>query len=528
MAERPQDDAEHEGSLRLPGPGPEARPGRISPETASLWHHWNDLAAETLIYAALFLASWGFGATQRWCIDTINALGWAIGGTGLVRRLLSWAAGHSPPRWGDPPVKDESEPLPGAFILRAAVMKAMAGLTLAILGYVALGLANSRVIEGQLVKESVAWLPHTYNAPQTWFALHEYLGLACLFWAAWDWMRGKTREEQESYFEKLPERFNAQVPMIPSRAARFLAFLTANGGTLAVASILQRLSGTGELLWIMPSTIGDASFHFGPFNYRANGAQYFNLLWPVCLAFWWLSRARHLAGTQLNERTGTGAYEVLFPFAALMGACPIISTNRVGAVLLIMAAPILYGLLAWDARRRNNQHRTSLHALFACLLALGLYLGWMPLEKRLGRVSHELRVDPAWAQRQEQYRSTTHLIEDHWIFGTGPRAYETVYRFHLAPGQAAYPYAHSDWIQTVAEWGVTGGILVFALLALAVLGPGWIGLGEPLLIQAAWAGMGLVLVHALVDFPMQIHGILVTFTLLAALTLSLPPRHESE
>ena len=26
---------------------------------------------------------------------------------------------------------------------------------------------------------------------------------------------------------------------------------------------------------------------FGPYAYRANASQYFNLLWPVCLGFWW-------------------------------------------------------------------------------------------------------------------------------------------------------------------------------------------------------------------------------------------------
>src|SRR5262249_31615049 len=31
-----------------------------------------------------------------------------------------------------------------------------------------------------------------------------------------------------------------------------------------------------------------AAGQFGPYAYRANAAQYFNLLWPVCLGFWWI------------------------------------------------------------------------------------------------------------------------------------------------------------------------------------------------------------------------------------------------
>lgn len=514
--------------IRGPTPSPTAW---ISPETAARWHGVNDLATEILLYAVAFFAAWGFGATQSWMIDLLNRIGYLLGLLLLFRWILGRAEGHPPSRWGDPAPGHEMDRESRAARKRRLAVRVMVALTLCILGYAWVAVVNARSSGGAagvagFRTDWKPWLPHSYDAAATGWALQGYLALALTFWAAWDWFRGKTRAEQESYFERLPERMNPALPFIPGRASRWLWFLCASGAALGLASILQRLSGGTELLWLMPSSVGDAGFHFGPFNYRANGAQYFNLLWPVCLAFWWLTRALHQAATQLNERAGTGAHALLFPFGVLMGACPLISTNRVGALLSIAAAPLVYGLLAWDARNRNSKHRWSLHALFACLVALALYLGWTPLERRFDRVSKGLRVDPGWSERQEQYRTTGRLIRDHWLFGTGPQAYHAVHGYYLEPHQTAYRYAHNDWLQTVAEWGAAGAVLVFLLLGLAIGTPWWAGLGEPALVGAAGVGLMLVLVHSMVDFPLQVHGILLTFSMLCALLLALPPRRE--
>src|SRR5208283_2520082 len=70
---------------------------------------------------------------------------------------------------------------------------------------------------------------------------------------------------------------------------------------------------------------------FGPYHYRSNAAQYFNLLWPVCLGFWWnlqsQSAIRHSSFVIRNF------HHVLLPCAAIMAACPIISTSREGALV---------------------------------------------------------------------------------------------------------------------------------------------------------------------------------------------------
>ena len=69
---------------------------------------------------------------------------------------------------------------------------------------------------------------------------------------------------------------------------RLFWVLTVNGVVLAVEGLMQRAEGGNKLLWlIVPRYEQDAEAQFGPYAYRANAAQYFNLLWPAVLGFWW-------------------------------------------------------------------------------------------------------------------------------------------------------------------------------------------------------------------------------------------------
>src|SRR5205823_1961818 len=70
-----------------------------------------------------------------------------------------------------------------------------------------------------------------------------------------------------------------------------------------------------------------AESQFGPYAYRSNAAQYFNLLWPVTLGFWWM----------LHRSVGSGrhTHHLLLLCSAVMAACPIISISRGGALITV-------------------------------------------------------------------------------------------------------------------------------------------------------------------------------------------------
>ena len=178
--------------------------------------------------------------------------------------------------------------------------------------------------------------------------------------------------------------------MLPERLRRLLWLLCLNGAVLGVEGIVQRASGSGKLFFLVePQMNQEALDQFGPYAYRANAAQYFNLLWPLCLGFWWtLHRTGGLRGK---------AHHLLLFCAAIMAACPIISTSRGGALvaagILVLAAVFLTvtNLFARTWRlpdRRARWGTTAMLGLFLrCALALGWYFGWDALEPRMEQIS---------------------------------------------------------------------------------------------------------------------------------------------
>ena len=117
-------------------------------------------------------------------------------------------------------------------------------------------------------------------------------------------------------------------------------FYVSMARSLALEGTLQRLDGTNKLLWlVVPRFNQTDESQFGPYAYRSNGAQYLNLVWPVCLGFGWSSAK--LPSERRTARRGWGrGYMILLPSAVLMASAPMISTSRGEALIALAALPI--------------------------------------------------------------------------------------------------------------------------------------------------------------------------------------------
>ena len=135
-------------------------------------------------------------------------------------------------------------------------------------------------------RNAIPWLPHSYDQAASWEAFWKYLGLAGLFWALRDWLLTLSPKEAARFdLEGFPSHAGSRLPV---RLRRLFWILTVNGTLLAIEGLMQRAEGGNKLLWlIVPRYEKDAETQFGPYAYRANAAQYFNLLWPAVLGFWW-------------------------------------------------------------------------------------------------------------------------------------------------------------------------------------------------------------------------------------------------
>jgi hypothetical protein len=297
--------------------------------------------------------------------------------------------------------------------------------------------------------------------------------------------------------------------------------LCINGALVGLECIIQRASGSSKLLFLVQPLVNpEGESQFGPYHYRSNAAQYFNLLWPVCLGFWWtLQRAEGLRSK---------SHHVLLFCAVIMAACPIISTSRGGALvaagILILAVIVLTATNLFADAGRPEDRRTRrvsaalLGIFFVLVLALGWYFGWGSLEPRMEQIGE------GFQNREEIYDSAKPMAADYPLFGTGPGTFGSVFQLYLISGATYWPeQLHNDWLETRITFGWVGMLLLLAALACVGLRwfvPGGIRGGRRFVILI-WLALAGCLIEARFDFPFQIHSILFLFLVFCAMLFSM-------
>jgi len=469
-------------------------------------HRIADDVSGGLLLLLLVWAPWAFGCTTPWAINTLVTGSYILGLLWAVKLVARWRTGYEPERWA-------GQEGAGRWIIRS-----MAVLMVVFLAWVLIGAANGRAevvaeirqLGPQLRyfdREPVSWLPASYDVPYSWRALWRWTGLALAFWAARDWLLGKNRRERHS--EK-----PADFP--PARLRWLLWTLSLSGALLAVICILQRLDGTRKLLWLLEPVdrARGADFSFGPYTYRTNAAQYFNLLWPVVLGFWWSLRQATKAREGLSARAGTQPHVVLLPCALLMAAAPIVSTSRGGALIMLAQTVGALVLMGTSRAARNLGTRIALGATFLGMLGLGWFLGGEQLKGRFANAFID-RLNG----REDIYVTASRMAKDFGWKGSGADTFAGLnYLYRSSPDEKWQGYVHNDWLELQITLGIVGLILVVLLLSGAAVS-WWTarGLRAPrefsALLSLALAGL---LIHARVDFPFQIISLSFTFLILVA------------
>jgi O-antigen ligase len=486
--------------------------------------YWRlDMASEYLIYAILVFTPWAFGTTEDWSIQTVNTLNYLLGLLLVAKWICRLVTKFHPPRWDGP----------GALrgLAPSVVLIPLAVLTVVVLGYTALAAWNARadfLFEEQRFEyfEYKKWLPTSYDRSATWEAFWRYLALACFFWALRDWVITKTRRESRpdtdlqgeaaigpelaetkgGYYSYDPTRF-------PVRLKRLLWVICTNGALLAFQGTLQRLSRSNELLWMVRPYYNIWSYQqFGPFNYRSNGAQYVNMIWPVALAFWWA------LNQQGRKKIGEGSEFVLMVFAALMAAAPVISSSRGGMAVEVAQMAGVLVIFAYSFRRSGWWKTALVGMIFLVIIGSAGALSWQGIQFRLEENSLN-----SLSGRTVIYENSRRIVEDFPVFGTGPGTFGAVYQLYRTdPEQNWYAYAHDDYLQTMVTFGRVGfTIIMFMLVCLFAY---WfLARGIPtseLFIAFVWMAAAGCLLHARFDFPLQIYSLqLIFMTLCAILTI---------
>lgn len=476
-----------------------------------------DEASGWLILAMVVAAPWLFGTTEEWAVWTMNVGSFLLGAALIAKQVLRRSLDFSPPR-----LTVDSK-------ANRALRWTFLGANILVLAYCLTAALNARATffpqdQTFTYREAIPWLPSSYDSRLTWFTFWQYLGLFFLFWSLRDWLIGRPKSAQrkkrrsKGEEEILSEKLSSSTTFdLPPRLKLLLWVVSLNGMALALQGTLQRLDGSGRLLWVRPSWWGTAESCFGPFSYRSNGASYINLIWPVCFGFWWLLNQGYLAAQGKMAKFGQGAQTILLPATVVMAAAPIISASRGGAIVAVFCFVLIMGVLLFN-RRTAKTTRAGLGLLAAIIAITAGLLGWNQLAPRL----RNLETDK-WSNRGEIYENSQRIAADFPTFGSGPGAFRSVYHLYRADAkQEWFAFVHDDWLETQVTFGAVGTALVLLNLVLVVVY--WIGVGRlsapPVLPAAIWIALGGCLLHARFDFPLQIYSILMLFVILSALLFS--------
>lgn len=478
-----------------------------------------DVASAALIIFLAIATPWFFGTTEAWAVWIMNSVCYAAGLLLIAKRAVRHLSKYEPARWVE------------AGKSAAWFRWIFFGLNLLVLGYCLIAAVNGRATfhyqlqQFEYHDDYVKWLPFSYDDSRSWFVFWQYLGLFCFFWALRDWLIGKSRRERHRVrrTENEEETGRRSAPLLPDRMRWLLWIICINGMAVAVQGILQRLDGSSKLLWLRESYWGRADACFGPFSYRSNASQYLNLIWPVCVGFWWMLNEARRSAAGKPLRWGEGPHLLLVPATIVMAAAPVISISRGGAFVAVMNLVLVVGVFIFHRRTRWST-RMSLIVVGTVTIFMAWFLGWEKLEPRLRRIGKD-----NLSGRGEIYENSQLMAEQFKWFGTGPGTFRSVYQMYRQdPNQPWDAHLHDDWFETRVTFGRIGFALVFANL-LMLLGA-WFVPGKieaPFLFPATiWIALAGCLLHAKFDFPLQVYSVLFMFILLSGVLFCLSKRSE--
>lgn len=181
------------------------------------------------------------------------------------------------------------------------------------------------------------------------------------------------------------------------------------------------------------------------------------------------------------------------------------------------AFPILDELIHED---RADARRMALGIVALVALAL---VAWVGAGKAMERFSSLNSHDVSFGRRVSMFRGAAHIFLDHPIKGSGWGTLVAVYpRYETAYDGRLVDHVHDDYIETLAETGLLGGLcgLWFLWLLVREARKSFGAEQRPFsraLHAGAIAAVGGLLLHSFVDFNLQIPANALLFLLMAYL-----------
>ncbi len=194
---------------------------------------------------------------------------------------------------------------------------------------------------------------------------------------------------------------------------------------------------------------------------------------------------------------------------ALLSTGLVLSVSR-GAWLALAAAFALKPLVS-PGRSLGRRLALALGAVAAALAAGAVLYFTLPIVHM--RVDFLVR-DMGERTRPIMWRGAWRIFEAHPVFGGGAGGFDALFESYRPEGYRDQPYyAHCDYLNTLADYGLTGFVLLFGAAAAVA----WRCARARGLAGAAFTGLLAFALHLLVDFHMKIPALAMIVATVAAL-----------
>jgi len=305
----------------------------------------------------------------------------------------------------------------------------------------------------------------------------------------------------------------------PEWRVRLWLTLAGTGLSLVVLGLAQRLLDAPSIFWDLEQNLGWT--FFAVFRYHANAGSFINLVLPLQVAL--AVRALRTDGAETAR-----VFWCLGAFVtAAAGFVNVSKAANVICLLLIVAMAVWFGTNGF----RSGGARIWLLVLLSILVVVGVAVSF-GLEKTFDRWENLVGVLNSGSKdsRLQTYEIIVKgALPDAGWWGFGPGTFEKVFDLYRAALDSSlvgrWDKAHSDALQTPMEWGWAGasawGLLLgggFFKALVATRGRS----DESLLAAAAALALAGVMIHALMDFPLQIASLQLFTLVIAGLCWGLP------
>jgi hypothetical protein len=287
---------------------------------------------------------------------------------------------------------------------------------------------------------------------------------------------------------------------------------------MALLGIIQKVGGEAMLALLWEPEKRDLANNFGTFRYRGNAGAWLNLTLPLLAGL-------AVVSLQKTNRSWSKAFWLMALFILLAGVQ--LNPSRASWAIALGIGAAVGGRVAWHHWRRRAEAVQTRELLvygaigILIIVAMALIAFWGGWETSWSRLDRQ-GID--WAARSptEIY---LRMVPDAGLMGYGPGTFQSVFPAYQMThdfGGRTYPefwvtdrwiHAHQDYLQTLIEWGYLGATF-WAVLILGGLVRGAIQYGRARkefslrwLLFCSLLALGGVLLHALIDFPLQVASI---------------------